>query len=97
MIVLYGETRISDIKDDIINNIDSESFKVNDYTIKLFKCLSSEPVQKAGKRSRNTSRNTKPLIVEYDKLPELILTEFTNLTNGLLSNFALSAITTIRK
>ena len=34
IIVYTGETGISDIKDAIINNIDSESFKDNDYTIK---------------------------------------------------------------
>lgn len=94
IIVYTGETRISDIKDDIINNIDSESFKVNDYTIKSSNvCIIIRA--KAGKNFEHIPEY-KPLIVEYDKLPELILTEFTNLTNGLLSNFALSAITTIR-
>lgn len=56
IIVYTGETRISDIKDDIINNIDSESFKVNDYTIKSSNvCIIIRA--KAGKNS-NTYRNT---------------------------------------
>ena len=95
LIIIYtGETRISDIKDDIVNNVDSESFKVNDYTIKSSN-VSIIIRAKGGKKFEHIPE-FKPLIVEYDKLPELILTEFTNLTNGLLSNFALSAITTIR-
>ena len=94
IIVYTGETGISDIKDAIINNIDSESFKDNDYTIKSSNvCIIIRA--KAGKNFEHIPEY-QPLIVEYDKLPELILTEFTNLTNGLLSNFALSAITTIR-
>lgn len=94
IIVYTGETRISDIKDDIINNVDSELFKVNDYTIKSSN-VSIIIRAKGGKKFEHIPE-FKPLIVEYNKLPELILTEFTNLTNGLLSNFALSAITTIR-
>lgn len=56
IIVYTGETGISDIKDAIINNIDSESFKDNDYTIKSSNvCIIIRA--KAGKNS-NTYRNT---------------------------------------
>ena len=94
IIVYTGETRIADIKDNIINNIDMELFKVDDYTIKSSNvCIIIRA--KAGKKFEHIPEY-KPLVIAYDKLPELILTEFTNLTNGLLSNFALSAITAIR-
>ncbi len=36
-------------------------------------------------------------IVKYKELPSFILTEFTKLTNGLLSNFALISLSTLRK
>ena len=36
-------------------------------------------------------------IVTYENLPEFILTEFTKMTCGLLSNFALKSLTEIRK
>ena len=94
IIVYTGETRISDIKDDIVQDIDSKLFKINDYTIRSSNvCIVIRA--KGGKKFEHIPE-FQPLVVEYDKLPELILTEFTNLTNGLLSNFALSAITTIR-
>lgn len=94
IIVYTGETRISDIKDVIVNNIDSKLFKVNNYTIESSNVCIIIRV-KGGKAFEHVPE-FKPLVVDYDKLPELVLTEFTKLTNGLLSNFALSAITTIR-
>jgi hypothetical protein len=36
-------------------------------------------------------------IITYKQLPDFVLNEFTKLTNGLLSNFALKALTEIRK
>ncbi|MDD4149713.1 MAG: response regulator receiver domain [Bacteroidales bacterium] len=37
------------------------------------------------------------MIIPYDKLPDFLLTEFTLMTCGLLSNFALLSLTTLRE
>jgi hypothetical protein len=38
----------------------------------------------------------KDKVVKYNQLPEFLLSEFTKLTEGLLSNFALSSLSTLR-
>jgi len=49
----------------------------------------------AGRQKHNPSMIKNE--VTYDELPKYISTEFTKMTNGLLSNFALQSLTVIRK
>lgn len=47
--------------------------------------------------NNETNRHLEDFMVNYEDMPNFILTEFTNLTSGLLSNFALLSLTTLRK
>lgn len=95
LIIIYtGETVITDIRDSIMKNLDSTLFSVDSYTIKSSNVRIL--IRSKGGQKFVHMPDLQPLVVEYDKLPELILNAFTDLTNGLLSNFALSALTTLR-
>ena len=99
LIIIYtGETNLFDITDNIYSKIE----KYGEF------CKTECTIQSANVKIlvRAKSQNSdnqfayvpelKDKIVDIEQLPTLILDEFTNMTNGLLSNFALAAISAIR-
>ena len=99
MIVVYtGETDLKDITNQIYNHI-AKDIALN----RQNNCLISNKANNIRIliRAKETSRfkhlrQFQNKIVKYDKLPEFIVSEFSKITTGLLTNYALSAITTIR-
>ncbi|MDD4992827.1 MAG: response regulator receiver domain [Paludibacter sp.] len=105
LVVVYtGEDIIEDISVDIYNEINSdatpfallkEECRVQSKNIKiLIRCKAKAD----GEDTRFNQRpHLKDKVLLYDELPAFVLNEFTEMTSGLLSNFALLSLTTIRR
>lgn len=98
LILIYtGETDLPKIVDSIKNSLENYGFSKIDNNI-----VSKENVKIviAGKPSLELrfahTPELKEWIVKYDEIPEFLLDQFTQMTSGLISNVALSAITSIR-
>lgn len=97
VIVYTGETDLFEITDSIYQKVDQNIFHKGDCDIKS---LNSKILIRA--KSQNSENQfahhpeLKDKIVPYESLPTLIVSEFAELTNGLISNFALSSISAIR-
>ena len=93
LIIIYtGEQNLNEIRDQISQRLtgfmfDKESFSLttSNVTILLRQKCSASP------DSKDLTK------VSYEELPELILTSFAKMTEGLLSDFALMSITAIRE
>jgi hypothetical protein len=104
IIVYTGEVIIEDISENIYNEINSDvtpfklhqkECKVQSKNIKiLIRCKS----QTEGEDTRFNQRPyLKDKVLQYGELPTFVLNEFTEMTCGLLSNFALLSLSTIRR
>lgn len=104
VLVYTGEDIIEDITEIIYNEINSEKVpfeldkkecKVQSNSIKiLIRCKAKTD----GEDIRFNQRpHLKDKVLKYSELPDFVLKEFTEMTNGLLSNFALLSLTTIRR
>lgn len=100
VIVVYtGETGLSEHRDrifDDINTIDNGVKKDGDFNI-IGNSYKVVVISKESTSKKHISAELKARIVSYVELPEFVLNEFTTLTNGLLSNFALKSLSEIRK
>ena len=97
LIVYTGETDLFEITNSIYQKLDQHSFHKGDCVIQS---LNSKILVRAKSQNSETqfahNPELKDKIVSYESLPTLIVEEFADMTNGLLSNFALSSISTIR-
>lgn len=97
LIVYTGETDLFEITDSIYQKVNQRSFHKEDYVIRS---LNSKILVRAKSQNSETqfahNPELKNKIVPYESLPTLIVEEFADMTNGLLSNFALSSISAIR-
>lgn len=73
-------------------HLNKEEFSITSSQIKiLVRAKSTEIANEANKSKYG------PFMVQYEDLSSFILTEFSQMTSGLLSNFALMSLTTMRK
>ena len=97
IIVYTGETNLFDITDSIYQKIGQTDSCKEDCVIRS---LNSRILVRAKSQNSETqfkyNKELKDKIVSYESLPTLIVEEFADMTNGLLSNFALSSISAIR-
>lgn len=97
LIVYTGETDLVEITDSIYQKVDHHSFHQGDCVIQSLnsKILVRAKSQNSGVQFTHYPE-LKDKIVSYESLPTLIVEEFADMPNGLLSNFALSSISAIR-
>lgn len=106
LILIYtGEIGLYDITDEIfkdlheqgIENIQKDECRVftDNFTILVVAKPNIEGTSEKDKFKHNPKLNEK--IVSYEDLPDFILEEFTKMTSGLLSNFVLQSLTTLRR
>lgn len=105
IIVYTGETNLEDISANIqreintnngIEKFELESCKLFSKNIKILIRAKSSVNDGETDTKFNHIPSLKDKIVKYEDLPSFILKEFTLMTSGLLSNFALLSLTTIR-
>lgn len=100
VIVYTGETDLMSICDSIAKALSSgKTIYVNeDCTLQVEKVKIIVRAKKGHPdKYKHLGEDFKKLIISYEDLPDLILSHFMQMTDGILSNFALSAITEIRK
>lgn len=101
LIIIYtGEDILDEITTEIfektqIKLLNKEVCEISSDNIKLLVRYKSNDI-KNDKQKFNSRPHLQDKIVLYQDLPDFVLTEFTKMTEGLLSNFALSSLTTIR-
>lgn len=95
LIIIYtGETDVEKIAEDIHEYIQNKEY-VLDNSALCVQNTNLKIIVRAKEGTKVVERH-KDKIIRYNKLPELITEEFTTITNGILPNYALSAITAIR-
>lgn len=101
LIMVYtGETNLEAILDKIKNTLEHKG--CNDFEKSTENTLSNSSIKiiVRGKpylaSTLKHNANLKKWIVTYECLPDFLLTEFTKMTEGLISNVVLNAITSIR-
>lgn len=102
IIVYTGDyTILKAITEDIFSNVFnssekceyiSEEFSIQSNQIKVV--VRAKYIEVAFNANKE---NYQKYMIQYNMLPAFILTEFTKMTSGLLSNFALLSLTTLRK
>jgi len=102
ILVYTGDyTYLESITEDIYKNVfkssqdynyDSENHIIQSHQIKVV--VRSKSVEIAFDANKDKYEK---YMVHYEKLPAFVLTEFTLMTSGLLSNFALLSLSTLRK
>lgn len=105
IIVYTGEINLYDITKSIYADLTLqhiEGIQMGDciiYTDKIKILIVAKPSVDNKEEEKKFTHNPELLnkIVTYENLPEFILTEFTKMTCGLLSNFALKSLSEIRK
>lgn len=102
LIIIYtGETNLTEITEEV--NELSADFVLNSANCSLSLNNLKILVRAKNNLEEGTDKRFKHLthlqdkVLTYEELPDFILSEFTNLTTGLLSNFALLSLTTIRQ
>ena len=98
MFVIYtGETNLWQITENIYNQLvhDVEGLQKNEFEVSA-KNVKIVVIGKGSIRAKHINE-IEARIKSYEELPEFILTEFTKMTSGLLSNTAIKALTQIRK
>lgn len=96
IIVYTGEPNLHDINDQIANKFAKDNIEKDNRDISCNKKNIRIVVRAKDTAQFNHVVQYRDKIVKYEKLPEEIVNEFTQLTVGLLSNYALSAISVIR-
>lgn len=95
LIIIYtGETDVEKITEDIHKYIQDKEY-VLDKSALCVQNTNLKIIVRAKEGTKVVERH-KDKIIKYNKLPELITEEFSSITNGILPNYALSAITAIR-
>lgn len=101
IILIYtGETDLEGISEDIQKTIIGstlilENCQVDYINLKIL--VRAKSNNEEGEDTRFTHLpHLKDKVIKYEDLPEFLLTEFTKLTEGLLSNFALKSLSTLR-
>lgn len=97
LIIIYTGDTISAIKDVIEEqfadySFDKETYSMQINNLRLFLRGKGED----GEKPYDHNPELKQFIVRYDELPKMITAAFAKMTSGLVSNFALEAITIIR-
>lgn len=100
LIVIYtGELDLANIQNRIYNSIssiDNDVKKEGDFNV-IGSSYKIAIIAKETTSKKYTPEELKERIIPYSGLPDFVINEFTSLTNGLLSNFALKSLTEIRK
>lgn len=99
MVVVYtGETDLPGITDAIYNDISQYgNFKKGDCCIYSSNIVIVVRAKYSGGEKYKHVEELKDKVVKYEELPCVIINEFANYVNGLLSNFALYTISIIRE
>lgn len=106
LILIYtGETSLYDVTDSIYEDLKSKGFssiqkadcKIFTDSIKILIIAKPSVETKEGDPKFKYNPELKEKVVTYEDLPDFILNEFTNMTQGLLSNFTLKALTEIKR
>ena len=108
IIVYTGETTLEDIAQTIHENLTANHIQglernfctVSRPNVRILVIAKPESItdkEGAAKSKFHHLPKYNDLVKSYEQLPDLILDEFTKMTNGLLSNVALKALTEIRK
>lgn len=97
LIIIYTGDTISAIKDVIEEqfadySFDKETYSMQINNLRLFLRGKGED----GEKPYDHNPELKQFLVRYDELPKMITSAFATMTSGLVSNFALEAITIIR-
>ncbi|GEM52684.1 hypothetical protein EB1_24740 [Empedobacter brevis NBRC 14943 = ATCC 43319] len=102
ILVYTGDyTYLESITEDIYKNVfkssqdykyDSENHTIQSHQVKVV--IRSKPAEIAFDANKDKYEKH---MVHYEKLPAFVLTEFTLMTSGLLSNFALLSLSALRK
>jgi len=106
IIVYTGETGLLDIRDDIHKDLlahgitaDINDFEVSTNNVKIIIVAKSDnEIDEAGnpKSKFNLVPEFNARVKSYEQLPDFIISEFTKMTVGLLSNFVLESLTVLR-
>lgn len=102
LILIYtGETNLRDIVDKLYDKFHTFGFKKldsengNQVGNSNFRIIVTGKESLKGKFKHNPELNK--WILEYEKIPDFILTEFAKMTSGILSNFILQSLSLIRQ
>lgn len=102
LIIIYtGETNLLEITEEVAElsndfNLEADNCSVALKNIKVLVRAKSNSEDAEDKRFKHLV-HLQNKVLTYEQLPDFILNEYTNLTTGLLSNFALLSLTTIRQ
>lgn len=104
IIVYTGEDILEDITETVYNNLsDNDSFRcnsgeceINSSNIKILVRAKSNMNDKGEDPRFKQRPHLQNKILKYEDLPSFVLDEFTKMTVGLLPNFALLSLTTVR-
>ncbi|GEM_PF-344241 len=100
ILVYTGETDLGGISEEINNllansSLNTECCKIDIGKIRIL--VRAKSNNQEGDDTRfNHSPHLKNKVLKYSQLPDFLLNEFTKLTEGLLSNFALSSLSILR-
>lgn len=98
LIVIYTGDNIAAIKDEIVKEFSLHQFVEEDFSMQI----NNVRVVLRGKGDNEDKRYhynkaLNKFVVPYKDLPDLILSEFTQMSSGLVSNYALESATLIRE
>lgn len=100
LILIYtGETDLPGITDAIHENLQNQNIEhvqKGDCTVFTENIRILVLAKQAGEGQFKHNPELKNKIVSYEDLPDFILTQFTDMTSGLLTNFILQSLTAIR-
>ncbi|MBC8769410.1 hypothetical protein H4O18_15540 [Arenibacter sp. BSSL-BM3] len=105
LILIYtGELDLPGITDEVFSDLQAltiEGLQRGDccvFTNNIKILVAAKPASKDGSGESKFKHNPElsSKVVDYDQLPEFILTQFTEMTAGLLTNFVLQSLTAIR-
>lgn len=98
VIVYTGETDLKGITDDIYNDVEEYgNFKCGDCRVYSSNVAIVICAKYNGKEQFKHLEDLKSKVVKYENLPYFVMNEFSKLVNGILPNYALSAISAIRE
>ncbi|MDP2384785.1 MAG: response regulator receiver domain [Bacteroidota bacterium] len=103
ILVYTGDTDLYNITKEIFDDLTTQNIeglqigdcKVFTPNVKILIVAKASTDDENGNKFKHNSE-LKSKIIKYENLPEFILTEFSEMTSGLLSNFVLQALTVLR-
>ncbi|MGV8111394.1 MAG: response regulator receiver domain [Lentimicrobium sp.] len=104
LIVIYtGETDLNGITDEVyddlvandIKKVDRQACQIKTENAKILIIAKPDPEENGEPKFKHTPELNQ-FVVSYEDLPTFILTEFSKMTSGLLSNFALNSLSVLR-